>query len=224
MDKSAMHTFSYGIYIVSAKSDDGVGACIVNTGVQVTGDPLQVTVAINKQNHTTQIMQKAGHFALSVVTTEADMDFIGRFGFKSSADIDKFEDIETKVSDLGDPYTTLNTCAMVSCTIENTLDLGSHLLFIGRASDAQRLSDAEPLTYAYYHSVLKGKTPPKASSYIASEENTADKTDDQTGGDKKYKFRCTVCGYELEIDEPELPADFVCPICGVGPESFERIN
>ena len=29
----------------------------------------------------------------------------------------------------------------------------------------QKLSDEEPLTYSYYHSTLKGKTPPKASSY-----------------------------------------------------------
>ncbi len=43
--------------------------------------------------------------------------------------------------------------------------MGHHLLFIGDVVDARKLSDAEPLTYAYYHAVLKGKTPPKASSY-----------------------------------------------------------
>lgn len=41
---------------------------------------------------------------------------------------------------------------------------------------------------------------------------------------KQYKFRCTVCGYEVVIDEPELPADFVCPVCGVGPELFELVE
>jgi hypothetical protein len=43
-------------------------------------------------------------------------------------------------------------------------------MFIGKVADAEKLSDAEPLTYAYYHSVLKGKTPPKASSYIKGAE------------------------------------------------------
>ena len=43
--------------------------------------------------------------------------------------------------------------------------MGTHLLFIGDVVDARRLSDEEPLTYGYYHSTLKGKTPPKASSY-----------------------------------------------------------
>ena len=35
---------------------------------------------------------------------------------------------------------------------------------------------------------------------------------------KTKKYICTVCGYE---HEGELPADFECPLCGVGPELFE---
>ncbi|MCH4083365.1 MAG: rubredoxin [Olsenella sp.] len=41
---------------------------------------------------------------------------------------------------------------------------------------------------------------------------------------KTYKFVCTVCGYEVEVDTPELPEDFVCPVCGVGPDQFERVD
>ena len=41
---------------------------------------------------------------------------------------------------------------------------------------------------------------------------------------QEYKFRCTVCGYEVTVDTPELPADFVCPVCGVGPDKFERVE
>ena len=28
--------------------------------------------------------------------------------------------------------------------------------------------------------------------------------------EKKYTFRCTVCGWEVTVDTPELPEDFVC--------------
>lgn len=41
---------------------------------------------------------------------------------------------------------------------------------------------------------------------------------------KTYKFVCTVCGYEVEVDTPELPEDYVCPVCGVGPDQFERVD
>lgn len=34
------------------------------------------------------------------------------------------------------------------------------------------------------------------------------------------KYVCTVCGYVYEGDE--LPEDYECPLCGVGPELFEE--
>ena len=51
------------------------------------------------------------------------------------------------------------------------------------------------------------------------------------------KYRCTVCDwvYDPELGDPDagiapgtafedLPADFVCPLCGVGKEDFEPIE
>ena len=35
------------------------------------------------------------------------------------------------------------------------------------------------------------------------------------------KFECNVCGYIYEGDE--LPADYECPLCGVGPEDFPEV-
>ena len=34
------------------------------------------------------------------------------------------------------------------------------------------------------------------------------------------KFVCTVCDYVYEGDE--LPEDYECPLCGVGPDLFEE--
>lgn len=41
---------------------------------------------------------------------------------------------------------------------------------------------------------------------------------------KTCKFVCVVCGYEVEVDTPELPEDYVCPVCGVGPDQFELVE
>ena len=41
---------------------------------------------------------------------------------------------------------------------------------------------------------------------------------------KAYKFVCVVCGYEVEVDTPALPEDYVCPVCGVGPDQFELVE
>ena len=95
------------------------------------------------------------------------MPYIGRFGFRTSTDFDKFGGIECRETVLGDPYTPACAACVVACEVVQTLDVGTHVIFVGEVKDAEGLSDAEPLTYAYYHAVLKGKTPPKASSYVA---------------------------------------------------------
>ncbi|MGI6230667.1 MAG: flavin reductase [Tractidigestivibacter sp.] len=214
-----MFSFSYGLYVVSATDGENVGACLINTAIQVTGDPLQVAITVNKQNHTTEVIKSAEHFTLTVVSKKADMPYIGRFGFRSSADFDKFDGIETKTSSLFDPYTPVNTCSVITAAVVNTIDLGTHLMFIGEVTDAERTSDDEPMTYAYYHSVLKGKTPPKASSYIEG----ADPSETPKPG-AKHHFRCAICGYIYETDEEELPEDFRCPLCGVGRDNFVKVD
>ena len=167
MDAKALFKFSSGLYVVSACEGDDYGACVINTGLQLTSQPLQVEVVVNKQNHTEGVIERAGHFALVALTEEADMPFIGRFGFRTSTDFDKFGGIECLKTVLGDPYPPQNAACVIACEVVQTLDVGTHVIFVGEVKDAEVLSEATPLTYAYYHSTLKGKTPPKASSYVA---------------------------------------------------------
>ena len=167
MDATAMYKFSSGLYVVSAATADDYGACVINTGLQLTSTPLQVQVVVNKLNHTESVIEAAGHFALTAITQEADMLYIGRFGFRTSTDFDKFGDITKKETVLGDPYPPECAACVLACKVVQTLDVGTHMIFVGEVVDAEVLSDAAPLTYAYYHGTLKGKTPPKASSYVA---------------------------------------------------------
>lgn len=169
MDVTALYKFQSGLYVVSATDGEDTGACIINTGLQLTSDPLQVQVVVNKQNHTESVIAKAGHFALTVVTETANMFYIGRFGFRTSLDYDKFDGIACEKTVLGDPYTPENAACVLACEVVNTLDVGTHTIFVGKVVDAQNISNDAPMTYAYYHSVLKGKTPPKASSFIAED-------------------------------------------------------
>lgn len=169
MDVTALYKFQSGLYVVSAQAEDDTGACIINTGLQLTSEPLQVEVVVNKQNHTQDVIAKAGHFALTVITEAANMLYIGRFGFRTSADYDKFDGIEYETTVLGDPYTPENAACVLACEVVNTLDVGTHTIFVGKVVDAKNISGDAPMTYAYYHSVLKGKTPPKASSFVAEE-------------------------------------------------------
>lgn len=55
MDPKAMYRLSYGLFVLTAKghgtfADDN--GCIINTAIQVTTDPNQISVAVNKANYT----------------------------------------------------------------------------------------------------------------------------------------------------------------------------
>ena len=50
MDQTAFFTLSSGLYIVSAVHEDTARGCVVNTVLQVTNTPAQLSVTVNKGN------------------------------------------------------------------------------------------------------------------------------------------------------------------------------
>lgn len=220
IDTKAFRDLSYGLYIISSKKDGKPVGCVVNTFAQVTSSPAQVSVAVNKDNYTAQGIQETDAYEVAVMNESASMELIGTFGFHSSVDTDKFTEFETAVSEQGIEYVTQSSCAHFSVKVTQQLDLGSHILFIGEVVEAEPVAGDAPMTYAYYHQVKGGKTPPKASSYNGGDDGV----DNASAGEAKPKvaWRCKICGHIEYVDE--LPDDFTCPVCGVGRELFERIE
>lgn len=219
IDKKAFRTMSYGLYIIGAKNEDRMAGCVVNTFQQVTSSPFQVGVTLNKENETTAVVLASGRFSASCLSEAATMELIGKFGFHSSAEIDKFGACQYKTDDAGIPYVAEQCVARFAMHVVQTVDLGTHIMFIGEVDEAETLSGDAPMTYAYYHQVKGGKTPPRASSYLPDEPPAPPR---EGASKPKYAWRCQVCGYIEYADE--LPDDFVCPVCGVGKDMFERIE
>ena len=112
----------------------------------------------------------------------------------------------------------------------NSIDAGTHTIFIGTVEDASILSDELPMTYAYYHEVKGGYSPKTAPTYSAVVDTNKKKEEK-----KMDKYRCNVCGYvyDPEKGDPEnnispgtafdaLPDDWVCPVCGAPKEDFSK--
>lgn len=201
MSANAMFNISYGLYVLTAKDGDKDNGCIVNTLQQVTTTPNAVSVTVNKQNYTHDMILKTGQFTVSLLSTDADFEIFKHFGFQSGKDVDKFADFEKAVRGKnGIYYITGATNAYISADVVQTIDLGTHTMFIAHVTDMDVLSEAPSLTYAYYHANVKPK--PEAA--------------------KKSGYRCKICGYVYE-GEP-LPEDFICPWCKHGAEDFEKIE
>lgn len=219
LDTKAFRSLNYGVYVIGSQSGSQKAGCVVNTLVQVTSRPPRVTVAVNKDNVTSEVVRAAGAFSAVVLAESAPMEMIGTFGFRTSADTDKFDEWPSAVDAQGMPYPTDHAVARFSAKVVDEVDLGSHVLFVADVVESEVLSDAPAMSYAYYHAVKGGKTPPKASSFDPEEEEAPVPTVDEDG---RIGWKCQVCGHVEWVDE--LPEGYVCPVCGVGADMFERIS
>lgn len=170
MNFKALHKISYGLYIVSSVKGEKLNGQITNTVFQVTAEPPKVAVCLNKQNLTHNMVKESGVFTVSVLELETPFEFIGLFGFRSGRDINKFADVKYKIGKTGAPIVLNYTIAYMEFLVVMTMDVGTHTLFVGRLEEAEILKDASPLTYEYYHRVLKGKAPKTATTYIKEEK------------------------------------------------------
>lgn len=203
MDKKALYSLSYGVFMLSTKAGDKTNGCITNTCMQVANSPTRVAISVLNTNYTCELIKESGKFALTILDQTVTFETIKHFGFQSGREVDKFADMKFPEDSKGIPYLGWQACAVISCKVVSSEDLGSHTMFIAEVEDAKVLSEHAPLTYADYQSKVKPKP----------EKKSEDK--------KIVGWRCKICNYVY--DGSELPEDFSCPLCGHGPEDFEPI-
>jgi len=166
MNKGVLHKLSYGMYVISSVNNGKFNGQIANTAFQITSQPIRIAISINKENLTHKYIKNSGVFSVSILSTEAPFKFIGLFGFRSGRDVNKFEDVNYIIGDTGAPIVTDHSLGYLEAKIVNFLDAGTHTLFLGEVLNAEKLGEGTPMTYDYYHNVVKGKTPKKAATYI----------------------------------------------------------
>lgn len=57
MNNKTMHKLSYGLFVLTAKEGDKDNGCIVNTAIQLTSEPQMISVAVNKNNLTCDMIK-----------------------------------------------------------------------------------------------------------------------------------------------------------------------
>jgi flavin reductase (DIM6/NTAB) family NADH-FMN oxidoreductase RutF len=200
MNTSALFKIGYGLYVLTANEQGKDNGCIVNTVMQITSEPLQVVVCVNKNNYTCGMIQHTRKFNISVLTEETGFDVFKNFGYQSGQNTDKFTNfVDVKRTNNGILYITKNTNAYFSAWVQQEIDLGTHIMFIAQLIEAEVLSNKPTVTYDFYQKNIKPKP---------------EKTE-------KKGWRCKICGYVYEAED--LPADFICPICKHGAVDFEKI-
>ena len=196
LDNKAIFNISYGLFVLVARQGDKDNACIINVAQQVTSDPLQIMICVNKQNLTHDMILRTLKFNLCPLSEEATMKPFQHFGFQSGKTVNKFAECKQELrTDNGLLYMPKYINSVISCVVTKSIDLGTHTMFIAMPLEAKVLSDSPSITYAYYQQHIK----PKPTNPQTIEPSN------------KKRWVCDVCGYVYEGDE--LPADFICPWC-----------
>lgn len=199
MKTQILNDLTHGMYVLTS----GNAGCIVDAVMQVSsGEPPIVAVSVMKKNRTNAILKNNDRFALSVLGENVDAKIITTFGFNSSNDVDKFAMIGENDIVLKNGVATLkNSIGYIVCEKISEIDCDTHTLFLGKVVLDEKFSDDEPMTYRFYRERKDELIP-----VVSKNGNVA--------------WVCTVCGYVFYGEN--LPDGFVCPICGVDMQFFER--
>lgn len=212
---------TYGMYIISAGSRTSANGYFSNTFFQITAEPPRFAASCNKNNYSAEFIIQSGYFAVSVLKQETASELIGRFGYRSGKNFNKMEGLKIFYAQNEVPVVLNDSVAWLVCRLTDTIEIGTHYLFIGELTESNIIdNDAEVMTYQYYRMVKKGFSPQNAPTYI-------DKSKLMSNQPKisRKKYKCTACGYVYDeavsnTKFSELTEDWVCPVCGAEKTEF----
>lgn len=207
---------SYGMYFLGSSYNDEKVGCVINTFSQVNSVDNLVSISLNKDNYTSKIIKGSKVFSISIISNDTTKESIGKFGYYSSSDTDKYSDVKYEMID-DIPVVMEDICGYVIVSVVNIIDCNTHDIIIGKVINGEKVSDKVPMTYKYYHENLKGVSPKNAPTYVEEDKNL-----------NGNKYRCKICGYiyddsKEEVKFEDLPDSWKCPLCGASKSMFERI-
>ena len=202
MDLSVLHKLTYGMYAVGTLDGIRPAGCIVNTVIQVTSDNPVIAVSMNKNNFTYEAIKKSGRFSISILSEAVERNITAELDFACG------------VLD-GLPIVKEHACGYMVCDVIAMHDAETHCVIMARLTKTLGGTDELPMTYEYYHNVIKGKAPKNAPTYQAE----VSKSEKQA----QLRYICEVCGYIYEGDITKEADDYVCPVCKQPKSRFKRM-
>lgn len=217
MNPSILSSLTYGMFAIGTQGQNGPTASIVNTVIQISNSPLTVAVSVNHSNYTNEMIKKNGLFTVSVLSEKTEGKVIGALGYSSGKNTDKLSGISYKVLREGVPVIKEDICCWFLCRVSGSSETSTHTVFIAEVIAGSEEFYGTPMTYRYFHEVIKGKAPKNAPTYRPPEQ-------DGDEPEPMVSYICTVCGYvhaDGETPFHKLPESWECPICGAPKTAFK---
>ena len=134
--KTALRMIPYGLFVLTAAKKDGseVAAATVNWVTQVSFEPPLVVVGVKTDSHAHPLIKSTKAFALNVLG-KGQQPLAYTFFKPAELKDGKISGEAFKPGTTGAPILA-STPAYVECTLESSVDIGDHSVFVGKVVEA----------------------------------------------------------------------------------------
>lgn len=143
--RSAMRAWSAGVTVVTATYEGQQYGMTVNSFTSISLDPALITVSLQQNTRTHELVLKSKSFGLTILSIEqshiSDI-FAGRI---KEID-DKFANLQTQILVTGSPL-IVGGLSWLDCKVLQTFDAGMNTLFVAQVVAARGTGTGDPLIY-----------------------------------------------------------------------------
>jgi flavin reductase (DIM6/NTAB) family NADH-FMN oxidoreductase RutF len=141
---AALAALTTGIYVLTVRAGDRQHGMSSSWATQVSGTPLLVMAAVDRQHFTYQLILDSGAFALNIVGTQSKQleDYFYSARSRRPDNLAPFA-LDTGVT--GTPLLR-DALASLDCRVVSTHAAGDHVLFVGEVVEARLRTTDRPLT------------------------------------------------------------------------------
>lgn len=155
MDANALFKLTNGLYVLGADDNGSPVGSLIDAVSQVAHSPDIIIVSCGNNSYTKEVVDKNGMLSLSVLGKNVNPFVIANFGFQSSRNVKKWNNVEYEIKD-GLPY--LKDCiATLKAKVISKQVFSSNTMFAAEVVDGECHNEEEALTYADYRSGFKDK-------------------------------------------------------------------
>ncbi len=155
MDANALFKLTNGLYVLGADDNGSPVGSLIDAVSQVAHSPDIIIVSCGNNSYTKEVVDKNGMLSLSVLGKSVNPFVIANFGFQSSRNVKKWNNVEYEIKD-GLPY--LKDCiATLKAKVISKQVFSSNTMFAAEVVDGECHNEEEALTYADYRNGFKDK-------------------------------------------------------------------
>ena len=169
IDWNALYKVSLGLYVLGANDEARPVGSIVDAVMIAANKPCALALSCGNASYTKSCIEKTKHFSLSVLPKDIEPFAIANFGFQSSKNINKWDNVEYDTIN-GLPVLK-NALAHITAKVLTSYPLESNTVFIAEIMEAINVRDADNLLYEDYRNDFKHDVIKSFQHYMKEKAN-----------------------------------------------------